>query len=100
MENLGCVTFRETALLLDEERSTQAELQRVADVVAHEIAHMWFGDLVTMGWWNGIWLNEAFATFMEMMTTDAFRPEWERWTAFGLARSAAFDTDSLSTTRR
>ena len=99
MENLGCVTFRETALLLDESRSTQAELQRVADVVAHEIAHMWFGDLVTMGWWNGIWLNEAFATFMEMMTTDAFRPEWHRWTDFGLARSAAFDTDSLSTTR-
>jgi puromycin-sensitive aminopeptidase len=99
MENLGCVTFRETALLLDEERSTQAELQRVADVVAHEIAHMWFGDLVTMDWWNGIWLNEAFATFMEMMTTDAFRPEWQRWTDFGLARSAAFDTDSLSSTR-
>ncbi len=99
MENLGCVTFRETALLLDEGRSTQSELQRVADVVAHEIAHMWFGDLVTMGWWNGIWLNEAFATFMEMMTTDAFRPQWQRWTDFGLARSAAFDTDSLSTTR-
>ncbi|MFN8018977.1 MAG: M1 family metallopeptidase [Acidimicrobiales bacterium] len=99
MENLGCVTFRETALLLDEARSTQGELQRVADVVAHEIAHMWFGDLVTMGWWNGIWLNEAFATFMEMLTTDAFRPEWKRWVDFGLARSAAFDTDSLTTTR-
>lgn len=99
MENLGCVTFRETALLLDEERSTQAELQRVSDVVAHEIAHMWFGDLVTMGWWNGIWLNEAFATFMEMLTTDAYRPEWKRWVDFGLARSAAFDTDSLSSTR-
>ena len=99
MENLGCVTFRETALLLDLDRSTQAEQQRVADVVAHEIAHMWFGDLVTMGWWNGIWLNEAFATFMEMLTTDAFRPDWARWTDFGLARSAAFDTDSLSTTR-
>ena len=99
MENLGCVTFRETALLLDVERATQAELQRVADVVAHEIAHMWFGDLVTMGWWNGIWLNEAFATFMEMLTTDAFRPEWERWVDFGVARSAAFDTDSLTSTR-
>jgi len=99
MENLGCVTFRETALLLDRERSTQAEQQRIADVIAHEIAHMWFGDLVTMGWWNGIWLNEAFATFMEMLTTDAYRPEWARWTDFGLARSAAFDTDSLSTTR-
>ncbi|CAN5669230.1 M1 family metallopeptidase [soil metagenome] len=99
MENLGCVTFRETALLLDRDRSTQAEQQRIADVIAHEIAHMWFGDLVTMGWWNGIWLNEAFATFMEMLTTDAYRPEWARWTDFGLARSAAFDTDSLSNTR-
>ena len=99
MENLGCVTFRETALLVDRERSTQAEQQRVADVIAHEIAHMWFGDLVTMSWWNGIWLNEAFATFMEMLTTDAYRPEWERWVDFGLSRSAAFDTDSLSTTR-
>jgi len=99
MENLGCVTFRETLLLIDPARVTQAELQRVVDVVAHEIAHMWFGDLVTMGWWNGIWLNEAFATFMEMLTTDAFRPDWDRWTDFGIARSAAFDTDSLSTTR-
>ena len=99
MENLGCVTFRETALLIDRDRSTQAEQQRIADVVAHEIAHMWFGDLVTMSWWNGIWLNEAFATFMEMLTTDAYRPEWQRWVDFGLARSAAFDTDSLSTTR-
>ena len=99
MENLGCVTFRETALLLDRDRATQAEQQRIADVIAHEIAHMWFGDLVTMSWWNGIWLNEAFATFMEMLTTDAYKPEWERWTDFGLARSAAFDTDSLSTTR-
>ena len=99
MENLGCVTFRETALLVDPATSTQAEQQRVADVIAHEIAHMWFGDLVTMDWWNGIWLNEAFATFMEMLTTDAYRPEWQRWTDFGLARSAAFDTDSLAATR-
>ncbi|MCU1355934.1 MAG: putative aminopeptidase [Acidimicrobiales bacterium] len=99
MENLGCVTFRETALLLDQDHATQAEQQRVADVIAHEIAHMWFGDLVTMGWWNGIWLNEAFATFMEMLTVDAYRPDWKRWVDFGLARSAAFDTDSLSTTR-
>lgn len=99
MENLGCITFRETALLLDRDRSTQAEQLRVADVIAHELAHMWFGDLVTMGWWEGIWLNEAFATFMEMMTTDAYRPDWQRWVEFGLARSMAFDTDSLSTTR-
>ena len=99
MENLGCITFRETALLLDRDRAPQEDLQRITDVVAHELAHMWFGDLVTMAWWNGIWLNEAFATFMEMLTTDAYRPAWERWVDFGLARSAAFDTDSLSTTR-
>jgi len=99
MENLGCITFRETALLLDRDRAPQEDLQRVTDVVAHELAHMWFGDLVTMQWWNGIWLNEAFATWAEMKTTDAYKPEWERWVDFGVSRSAAFDTDSLSTTR-
>jgi puromycin-sensitive aminopeptidase len=99
MENLGCITFRETALLVDPAGATQQELQRVADVVNHEIAHMWFGDLVTMRWWNGLWLNEAFATFMEMKCTDAFRPEWNRWVDFGLSRTAAFEVDSLESTR-
>ncbi len=99
MENLGCVTFRETLLLVDPDRATQPELQRAADVINHELAHMWFGDLVTMKWWNGLWLNEAFATFMEMRCTDAYRPEWDRWTDFGLSRSAAFATDSLASTR-
>ena len=99
MENLGCVTFRENLLLVDPATATQGERQLVADVVAHELAHMWFGDLVTMGWWNGIWLNEAFATFMELAACDAYRPEWERWTSFGLERSAAFEVDSLSSTR-
>jgi puromycin-sensitive aminopeptidase len=99
MENLGCVTFRERYVLVDPETSTQAELQAVVDVIGHEIAHMWFGDLVTMKWWNGIWLNEAFATFMEMTCTDAFRPDWQRWVDFGLSRSAAFDTDALESTR-
>ncbi len=99
MENLGCVTFREVALLVDPDSATQDELQRVTDVITHELAHMWFGDLVTMKWWNGIWLNEAFATFMEMLATDAFRPEWDRWSTFGLSRTAAFDVDSLGTTR-
>ncbi len=99
MENLGCVTYREILLLVDPETATQPELQNVADVINHELAHMWFGDLVTMSWWNGIWLNEAFATFMEMKATDSFRPEWERWTSFGISRSAAFDIDSLISTR-
>jgi puromycin-sensitive aminopeptidase len=99
MENLGCITFREVLLLVDPERSTQPELMNVADVIHHELAHMWFGDLVTMKWWNGIWLNEAFATFMEIKATDAFRPEWERWVSFGLSRTAAFEVDSLHSTR-
>ena len=99
MENLGCVTFREVLLLVDPDEVTQPELQNVTDVIAHELAHMWFGDLVTMKWWNGIWLNEAFATFMEMLATDAFRPEWDRWVSFGLSRSAAFDVDALKSTR-
>ena len=99
MENLGCITFRESVLLVDPETSTQSEQERVADVVAHELAHMWFGDLVTMRWWNGIWLNEAFATFMEIAACDAYRPDWERWTSFGLERSAAFEVDSLASTR-
>ncbi len=99
MENLGCVTFREVLLLIDPDKATQPELQRAADVINHEIAHMWFGDLVTMKWWNGLWLNEAFATFMEMRCTDAFRPDWDRWTDFGLSRTVAFDTDTLASTR-
>ena len=99
MENLGCVTFREAILLVDEDAATQPELLIIADVIAHELAHMWFGDLVTMRWWNGIWLNEAFATFMAAMCTDAFNPEWQRWNQFSLERSAAFDVDSLASTR-
>jgi puromycin-sensitive aminopeptidase len=99
MENLGCVTYRENALLADPAQASQLELQRIATVIAHETAHMWFGDLVTMKWWNGIWLNEAFATFMELTTTDAFNPEWQVWTAFGAGKSAALAIDSLRATR-
>ncbi|MFY4727735.1 M1 family metallopeptidase, partial [Nitrospira sp. BLG_2] len=99
MENLGAITFRETALLVDRQTGTHAELERVADVVAHENAHMWFGDLVTMSWWNGLWLNEAFATFMEMLAVDAGKPEWKRWESFSVARAAAFSVDGLVSTR-
>ena len=99
MENLGCVTYRESALLTNPNRASQLELQRVATVVAHETAHMWFGDLVTMKWWNGIWLNEAFATFMELLTTDDFRQEWDVWTGFAAGKSAAMVTDGLRATR-
>ena len=99
MENLGAITFRETALLADEGSASRAELERVADVVAHENAHMWFGDLVTMKWWNGIWLNEAFATFMEMLAVDAWKPNWKRWDSFAVSRAAAMAVDALKSTR-
>ena len=100
MENLGCITYRETALLVDPETASQSELLRVLDVVGHEIAHMWFGDLVTMKWWDGIWLNEAFASFMEFKSTDAMRPEWKRWLAFAAGeRPWAHGVDALHSTR-
>src|SRR6267142_693435 len=99
MENLGAITFRETALLVDADRATRTELERVADVVSHENAHMWFGDLVTMKWWNGLWLNEAFATFMEMLAVDAWKPEWRRWARFTVSRAAAMQVDGLKSTR-
>ena len=99
MENLGCVTYRESLLLVDPDHATQPELATVADVIAHELAHMWFGDLVTMRWWNGIWLNEAFATLMELLAVDAYRPDWERWSQFLRSRAIAFEVDALASTR-
>ena len=99
MENFGAVTFRETALLVDPATATKGELERVAIVVAHELAHMWFGDLVTMHWWNGLWLNEAFATFMEMLAVDAWNPEWETWLSFASDRAGAQLIDGLQSTR-
>ncbi|MGE0308137.1 MAG: M1 family metallopeptidase [Acidimicrobiia bacterium] len=99
MENLGCITFRESLLLVDPEVATHTDLELVADVVLHELAHMWFGDLVTMRWWNGIWLNEAFATFMEIAAVDAYKPDWKRWDLFNLERGLAFEVDALAATR-
>lgn len=98
MENLGLITYRETALLLDDKQATHAERKRVAEVVMHELAHMWFGDLVTMSWWNGLWLNESFATFMENICLHHWKPEWEIWNDFGLSRAAASRVDALKST--
>ena len=99
MENTGLITYRESLLLVDPEHATQPELENIADVVAHELAHQWFGNLVTMRWWNGIWLNEAFATFMALLTVDAWRPDWERWTSFGRYNTSAKEVDALRSTR-
>ncbi len=99
MENLGCVTYREEALLLDEQKSSPVEQMQVGATIAHETAHMWFGDMVTMKWWNGLWLNEAFATFMQMLADDTIHPEWDIWTGFGVQRTYAFAIDGLVSTR-
>jgi puromycin-sensitive aminopeptidase len=82
MENYGLVTYRETALLYDEKHSAAANKQRVATVVAHELAHQWFGNLVTMEWWTHLWLNEGFATWVSYLATDGLFPEWKIWTQF------------------
>ena len=93
------MTFREAALLTDPATSSRDELERVAGVVEHELAHMWFGDLVTMGWWNGIWLNEAFATYMALCCLDDFKPEYQCWVGFSRDREMALSLDGLHTTR-
>ncbi|KAK1259012.1 hypothetical protein QJS04_geneDACA017960 [Acorus gramineus] len=82
MENYGLVTYRETALLYDDRHSAAANKQRVATVVAHELAHQWFGNLVTMEWWTHLWLNEGFATWVSYLATDGLFPEWKIWTQF------------------
>lgn len=82
MENWGAITFRETILLYDPQRSSTQTKQYIAEVVSHELAHQWFGNLVTMEWWNDLWLNESFATFMATKFVDKFYPEWRLWDQF------------------
>ncbi len=96
MENWGAVTYRETAILVDPEESSAGTRQRVAIIVAHELAHQWFGNLVTMEWWTHLWLNEGFASWIEFMAVDHLFPEWDMWTQFvytDLGR--AFSLDGL-----
>jgi len=98
MENAGAVFFRETLLLVDPKTVTLAEKKRVAEVVCHELAHMWYGDLVTMAWWDDLWLNEAFATWMAFSIVDDWKPEWKMWLDFQHYRGAALNLDALAHT--
>lgn len=99
MENWGAVTYRETALLVDEKNSSLHTKQWVALIIAHELAHQWFGNLVTMKWWTDLWLNEGFASFMEYLAVDKLFPDWRVWTQFVYTEQArALALDGLENT--
>ena len=94
MENWGAITYRERILLFDPATSSAQTRQTIVEVIAHETAHMWFGDLVTMAWWDDLWLNESFASWMGAKTTGALHPEWKMWTQFleeDIVRGLALD---------
>jgi tricorn protease interacting factor F2/3 len=98
MENWGAITYREILLHVDKDTSIRAR-KSVAHVIAHEIAHMWFGDLVTMKWWDDLWLNESFATFMDYKSTNRAYPEWKVWQDFvRTSTSGAMGRDALTKT--
>ncbi len=98
MENAGLITYREVALLLDPATASLAQKKRVAEVVTHELAHQWFGNWVTMQWWDDLWLNEAFATWMAFKIVDAWNPGWRVWLEFDASKVAAMQLDALRST--
>ena len=99
MENWGAVTYRESTLLFDQDRSSTANKQWVALVIAHELAHQWFGNLVTMSWWSDLWLNEGFASFIEYLAIDHIYPNWDIWTQFvSNEMGVALSLDALKNT--
>ncbi len=99
MENWGAITYRESALLVDEDQSSLSNKQWVALVIAHEIAHQWFGNLVTMEWWTHLWLNEGFASYIEYLAVDKLFPSWDIWTQFSVHDlGVALRLDALATT--
>lgn len=99
MENWGCITYREQAMLVDPKNSTLANKQYVALVVAHELAHQWFGNLVTMRWWTDLWLNEGFASWIEYLAVDKLFPDWHMWTQFIVdEQQQALKLDALENT--
>ena len=98
MENAGLVTYREVALLLDPATASLAQKKRVAEVVTHELSHQWFGNWVTMTWWDDLWLNESFATWMAYKIVDQWNPGWRVWLDFDQGRAAAQHLDALHST--
>jgi aminopeptidase N len=99
MENTGCITFREVILLIDEKQGSIGLKKEIAGVIAHEMAHQWFGDLVTMKWWDDIWLNEGFATWMSSKPIEAWKPEWNFNLDDVSETGGTLNVDSLANTR-
>jgi puromycin-sensitive aminopeptidase len=99
MENWGLITYREQTMLVDPKNTSLSTKQYVAMVVAHELAHQWFGNLVTMRWWTDLWLNEGFASWIEYLAVDHLFPEWDIWTQFAVdEQQSAMKLDSLDNT--
>lgn len=96
MENYGLVTYRDTALLYDELLSSASNKQQVAITVAHELAHQWFGNLVTMEWWTHLWLNEGFASWVSYLAVESLFPEWNNWTQFLDETTSGLRLDALA----
>ncbi|MFZ0735021.1 MAG: M1 family metallopeptidase [Candidatus Sulfotelmatobacter sp.] len=99
MENTGCITFRDVLLLIDEKQGSVDLKKTIASVIAHEMAHQWFGDLVTMKWWDDIWLNEGFATWMSSKPVESFKPEWNFDLDDVSNAGGTLNVDSLANTR-
>ena len=98
MENWGCIIYSDTAFLFDPKTSSHTAKERAFAVIAHEIAHQWFGDLVTMAWWDNLWLNEGFASWMGTKATDHFNPDWNIWTRAAGGKEHAMALDARATT--